>query len=486
MGRSMQRANRGATLVEALVAMAVMAFGMLAIAGVQQTLRVNADISKQRSEATRLAEIAIEEIRTAAGSGGASFDAIADMASDSKTYPGDNTTFTLQKTVTRSDDNRRLTAYVLVRWDDRTGTQRQVVMHDMLTRVDPVLSGLVSAEKPLTPVGRRKSRHPTIPIDAVDLDERTSKFRPPTAGPIFWIFNNSTGEITHRCETPAEPSSPMDGCGNAFKNPGLLLAGEVRFNLRGGTKSLGTESVFKPLPGGDVAWVIDHATRRLVRICPVPALVPTASLTADMVSSGCTKAALEVPVAPFDQTIDASDTLTASDSENPAWPSIPVTVDHVASGTGKLSAFGIASIECFSDAKLGSLDHASSERTQVSAQYFCLIQTNSKDGVWSGRTRVVPLGYSGTDPQWAVGTTAGTYRVCRYTTVKDDYTDNFDHPAEYGKTAASCGLACPKVSTNLINQNFLIIDGTKSCPEDVPVAPATGDLVNSNTRQHQP
>ncbi len=57
------RAQRGVSLVEALVALAVMAFGMMAIVGVQSTMRQNADIAKQRSEAVRIAQEAIERWR---------------------------------------------------------------------------------------------------------------------------------------------------------------------------------------------------------------------------------------------------------------------------------------------------------------------------------------------------------------------------------------------------------------------------------------
>jgi hypothetical protein len=116
-----------------------------------------------------------------------------------------------------------------------------------------------------------------------------------------------------------------------------------------------------------------------------------------------------------------------------------------------------------------------------------MIVSNSTDGVWWGRIQVVPQSYSdGNDAKWSTGTTEGTYRVCRYTTADSDFTDNLDHPAEYGKTSESCGLSCPKVTGNLINQNFLIIEGTKFCPPDGPIDLVKGDLVNSNTRQHQP
>jgi Tfp pilus assembly protein PilV len=52
--------SRGVSLVEAMVALAVMAFGMLAEVGVQTTLRLNADVAKQRSEATRIAQETLE------------------------------------------------------------------------------------------------------------------------------------------------------------------------------------------------------------------------------------------------------------------------------------------------------------------------------------------------------------------------------------------------------------------------------------------
>ena len=45
---------RGFTLLEALIALLVLSFGMLAIAGFQTTLSRNSDLAKQRTEALRL------------------------------------------------------------------------------------------------------------------------------------------------------------------------------------------------------------------------------------------------------------------------------------------------------------------------------------------------------------------------------------------------------------------------------------------------
>ena len=48
------RRARGATLLEALVAFLVLSLGMLTMARVQSSLRLNSDIARQRTEAVRL------------------------------------------------------------------------------------------------------------------------------------------------------------------------------------------------------------------------------------------------------------------------------------------------------------------------------------------------------------------------------------------------------------------------------------------------
>ena len=53
----------GFTLLEALIALLTTAFGMLAIAGLHTELSRGSDVAKQRSEAVRLAQKKIEELR---------------------------------------------------------------------------------------------------------------------------------------------------------------------------------------------------------------------------------------------------------------------------------------------------------------------------------------------------------------------------------------------------------------------------------------
>src|SRR5437899_474369 len=56
--------ERGFTLLEALIALLVMAFGMLALVGMQSMLSRNADAAKQRTEAMRLVQEKMECLRS--------------------------------------------------------------------------------------------------------------------------------------------------------------------------------------------------------------------------------------------------------------------------------------------------------------------------------------------------------------------------------------------------------------------------------------
>jgi Tfp pilus assembly protein PilV len=63
MMRTRNRLQRGISLIEALLALAVMALGMMGLVGVQSTLRSTSDVAKQRSEAVRIAQAEIERWR---------------------------------------------------------------------------------------------------------------------------------------------------------------------------------------------------------------------------------------------------------------------------------------------------------------------------------------------------------------------------------------------------------------------------------------
>lgn len=495
---SLRRASqRGVTLIEALIAMAVMAFGMLALVGVQTTLRVNADLAKQRTEATRLAEQELETLRRFVSI--TEFDnAQLTPAAQIAVMPETNTSYTVTRQMVAQADGLQRTVKVTVSWVDRHGTDRNVVLRDVIARAAPVLSGLVSSVRKLTVAGQRSNRHPTIPSRAGDLGNQSSGFKPSEGGTVAWVFNNATGAISSICTVVASTSSnslttgDLSGC---IATNAQLLAGYVRFNLRGVSKDLnGVDSAYKPVPGDVAAYVIKNSQSQIVSRCTVSEASTSKTLTpADLLSSCSTLSTPQV-ISPFDSTETTGYSLVASDSENPLWPALNLSVSLVHDATLDPVAGHTHAPECFADAPTTSIAAA----TQTVVQYFCIVYPKS-DGTnsWAGKSTLLPLAFTdGTvasppAPAWPLGTTENSYRVCRYTPSNDQYAANADHPFEYAKWVAGCSTIagsekCRPVTGNLINQNFLVIEGSKSCPTDGPVNVSTGDLVNTNTRPHQP
>lgn len=409
-------ASRGVSLVEAMVALAVMGFGMLAVVGVQSTLRLNGDIAKQRSEATRIAQDALEQGRT--------FQVIntADKApgqvawqeivsgTQEITPENSSATYRVQRTVTTYTDPPAKAMRVTVTWNDRSGQSQEVTLSSSIVAASPALSGTLGV-RPGTagggPVRRPFKRHQSIPVQARDFGDGRSAFVPPFRPWLVLVFNNVTGLITGICDRAFgdddlsnENVQPADVSSCANNTLAQLLSGFVRFH----------------------------------RVSDGPPL-------------------------------------TAADVENPLGPALRMRMQITLTSTGH---------------PLGSfcIDDANSDSTSTGAlpfgTYFCIVKSNSS-GLWSGRTFLEAqrtfVGDNVID--WQISNTTGEdhYRVCRYTTAASDaqVVPNVDHPPNYSD-----------VNGNLTDQNFVVISAAKTCPTDVPANPASGDVVNSNTLQHQP
>jgi Tfp pilus assembly protein PilV len=192
--RARRAGQAGISLVEAMVALAVMAFGSLAILGLQSNLRLNADVARQRSEAVRIAQESMETTRH--------FEALADfedLAGDESTIEGINASFTLSRAVTTDDERARKTVIVEVRWTDRSGAEQQVRLVSDVHGVPPALAGSLGVPSDKAASRQPRGRSPAIPPSAVDHGDGTSGFTPPGASGISWTFNNTSGFITQFC-----------------------------------------------------------------------------------------------------------------------------------------------------------------------------------------------------------------------------------------------------------------------------------------------
>ena len=218
--------RRGVSLIEAVVALAVLAFGMLGVAGLQTTLRGNADGARQRTEALRIAQSTIEARRsfsTLPAGGGIAY---ADIINQSVTLPpATNATYTIDETFaeTANADPRRKTLTVKVSWADRSGATQEVQLSTLIAGVAPEHAAAVTVPATGTAVQLSRGRHAAVPRAAVDQGDGTSDFAPPGA-PVgtAWVFSNLSGWIVETCTlgtcTPADLQ---------------LLSGFVRFAALG-------------------------------------------------------------------------------------------------------------------------------------------------------------------------------------------------------------------------------------------------------------
>ncbi len=416
--------QRGVSLVEALVALAVMSIGMLALVGVQSTMRLNSDLAKQRTEATRIASEEIERLRSfttlaaVPGQPGVSYDEIVARVVDNYQPPGGigNTSYRVDRRVQDLAGSAQKAVSVVVTWTDRTNQAQTVTLDSVVNATAPTLGAMLAVPHRESATSRNRGRHRSIPDLAVDMGDGSSRFEPPgAASGVRWYFNNLTG-VMRVC----------------------------------------------------AADVVDYTT------CPLATLV-----------SGTVQ-------------FHISDTApTGADAERPQGPVFPLAAAPGAMALVDAVGTGV-STSCYSVVQ------------SIRVLYYCAVGTSDAAG-WGGQLNPVPVDGAGTALPF--GVLASSYKSCRYTTdlptaentetaaIEADphaqFTLNADHPRKYclerPRNTNEAGLACTgkRVKVNLINQNFLVIKGSQTCPTEVnddgtPNGSGQSALILANTRQHQP
>jgi hypothetical protein len=206
--------GKGVALIEALIALAIMAFGMLAVAGMQATLRQNGDLARQRAEAVRIAQTTLEQWRSfgvlvpvVGLNNNHAYSTLQSVASTPVANNGtNNTAYSVELTVPQGaglpglDTAQQLalkTLVVDVGWLDRSGDPQSVRLSSTIHGVAPELAATLSVPPNGGPTSSGGHRRADIPWDAVRLDRFTSGFKPPQAatGNVVWVFNNLTGLI---------------------------------------------------------------------------------------------------------------------------------------------------------------------------------------------------------------------------------------------------------------------------------------------------
>lgn len=235
--------SRGVALLDGLVAFAVIAFGMLALVSMQGTLSRNADVAKQRTEATRLAQEKIEELRSFTGisTGTVNWNGLASGSDTVSSYTvasstqNTNTTFTRTWTLGGAQNDSRRPVSVTVAWQDRaaegSGTVNQsVVLNSVIARVNPADAGFLGFPLPQnTNLKRPKNRNINIPVQAIDLGGGKSAFQ--LAGNYAIVFDDISGYVIEKCNTTVTAENYADGTASCSLYNATILAGYISGSL---------------------------------------------------------------------------------------------------------------------------------------------------------------------------------------------------------------------------------------------------------------
>lgn len=532
-GLRRHRAHAGFTLIEALVALLVTALGMLAIAGMQITISGSSDVAKQRSEAVRLAQLKIEQLRSfeQITADGTKFDYATDVVSGNDTVsPGGgyttNTTYTRTWTLTKDGVNAPAAdgsdpqkwIQVNVAWTDRAGQAQNVRLDSVISRADPVKLGTLYTGPGGTQVRRPKNRDINIPYPAISLPGQMSAFKPPPSTNNY-IFDNVTGDILGFCNDSAVTNSlttntalSLSGTVTAgcTSQPAYVLSGYIRFltNLPSGnefnkdsaitnttdtTRALTASIVFNTSITGTGTQAADCFTQRQkvvsvgnITIRDIASIsrsgnVVTVTTTANHgFGAGQVVAINNVPDASFNNSF----TLSSASGNSFTFAQVGANASPTLGLSGAPTPTAALVQQVTIDESATPPTGYNSVTSRFVA-YTCIVRGMDDDispqpipntrARWWGQFVIT------TDGTWTLGTGSGNWKVCRFTGdyVPDDLVSNTEHPLVYR------GVSGP-----LDSQNYLVIRGNDSCPDDTETDPLNGvggsvDYTNTNTVTHQ-
>lgn len=364
--------QRGVSLIEAIVALGVMAFGMLALVGVQATLRGSGDLARQRTEAMRIAQETMESYRAYAALAGTAgkldFGEITTLARTAFVPTGTalanrlNTTFYTTITApTVANSAAMKPVAVTVDWTDRSSQFQAVELRSLIAGVPPELPGSLALPPSSDPFAAPRGRHRNVPLAAFSLPGTgLSVFKPPRpSGTVAWVFNNLTGLVTGLCTVDVAltnetlTTSTAQDCANTrTATTAQLVSGYVRF------------------AGGD----------------------PSANNNAE--------------------------------AESPSGNVLNLSMDFDLTSSGHPSPES----ECYDDAPRTTADAVA--RTDSQVAYYCIVYSNTA-GTFAGRLRIAPRRLDSAGSPWPIDISgASNYKVCRYTPPEAS-TRNIDHPLDY-------------------------------------------------------
>ena len=237
---SHRQRQRGVSLIESLVAFAVLALGTAAAAHLQSQLHAAGDVARERSEAIRLAQGASEDMRAFTvvdrAPGQRSFaDITSGDASVSASSAAAHADYRIERRIDDVAFGATKSTRAAVRWRDRDGIEREVVLHSFIAAIAPAYAGSLALATGAVPGAPRGAfeRAPTLPLTARRLGDGRSAWKPSERGPIALVFDDRSGAVIGRCDAVATTLATRDLSAAAISQCAtgrwLLVGGTVRF-----------------------------------------------------------------------------------------------------------------------------------------------------------------------------------------------------------------------------------------------------------------
>jgi hypothetical protein len=284
-----RRSQRGFSIIEAL-----------ALVGVQVALTRNGDVAKQRTEATRLAQEKMEQLRAYASvttlSGVSSYEAMATGADPAITTHSNNTTqyntaFTRSWTISGAGTDFHREVSVVVSWFDRrpdldgTGQPipQTVRLSSVVARTNYSKVGLIMANAGGPGLISVRQRHTNVPYPAIDIGNDKSTYQWP--GTTAWyVFDNNTADVNYLCTAQPTNGANLASNPNCTQILAYVLAGYVSSDPSNGA----TDNIDTVLSG----WTINNCTLTntsnvVVPTPPVPCLVQNVVTATATINPNC-------------------------------------------------------------------------------------------------------------------------------------------------------------------------------------------------------
>lgn len=138
------RYTHGFSLIEVLVSLAILGFGLLALAKFQVTTLFGADRAKQVTEAVSIGQDKIEWLRgyvrlTDDGSGAKNY--VTTIANGNDTISGVNAVFARDWRITDDVNGQYKIVNMDVTWTDQNNESQKVTLTSSISRSDPAVGG---------------------------------------------------------------------------------------------------------------------------------------------------------------------------------------------------------------------------------------------------------------------------------------------------------------------------------------------------------